>query len=32
VPSKVRIAYLLAVNEFNGMASVQLVLEHIEPA
>ena len=32
VPADVRAAYRLAVNEFNGMASVQLVLEHIEPA
>ena len=32
VPENVRAAYRLAVNEFNGMASVQLVLEHIEPA
>ncbi len=32
VPPSVRAAYRLAVNEFNGLASVQLVLEHIEPA
>ena len=32
VPANVRAAYRLAVNEFNGLASVQLVLEHIEPA
>jgi single-stranded-DNA-specific exonuclease len=32
VPPGVRAAYRLAVNEFNGLASVQLVLEHIEPA
>ena len=32
VPPNVRAAYRLAVNEFNGLASVQLVLEHIEPA
>jgi single-stranded-DNA-specific exonuclease len=32
VPPVVRAAYRLAVNEFNGLASVQLVLEHIEPA
>ena len=32
VPADVRAAYRLAVNEFNGMASVQLVLEHVEPA
>jgi single-stranded-DNA-specific exonuclease len=30
-PPVVRAAYRLAVNEFNGLASVQLVLEHIEP-
>ena len=32
MPLSVRAAYRLAVNEFNGLASVQLVLEHIEPA
>jgi len=32
VPESVRAAYRLAVNEFNGMSSVQLVLDHIEPA
>ncbi len=32
VPANVRAAYRLAVNEFNGLSSVQLVLEHIEPA
>jgi len=32
VPANVRAAYRLAVNEFNGLASVQLTLEHIEPA
>jgi single-stranded-DNA-specific exonuclease len=32
VPPSVRAAYRLAVNEFNGLAGVQLVLEHIEPA
>ncbi|MBI4987944.1 MAG: single-stranded-DNA-specific exonuclease RecJ [Rhodocyclales bacterium] len=31
-PPVVRAAYRLAVNDFNGLASVQLVLEHIEPA
>ena len=31
VPPGVRAAYRLAVNEFNGLASVQLVLEHMEP-
>jgi single-stranded-DNA-specific exonuclease len=30
-PASVRAAYRLAVNEFNGLASVQLVLEHFEP-
>ncbi len=29
-PDTVRAAYRLAVNEFNGLASVQLVLEHLE--
>jgi single-stranded-DNA-specific exonuclease len=32
VPADVRAAYRLAVNDFNGLSSVQLVLEHIEPA
>ncbi len=31
-PDKVRAAYRLAVNEFNGVSSVQLVLEYLEPA
>ena len=31
-PDKVRAAYRLAVNEFNGISSVQLVLEYLEPA
>ncbi len=31
VPARVRAAYRLAVNEFNGLSSVQLVLEHMEP-
>lgn len=31
-PESVRAAYRLAVNEFNGISSVQLVLEHLEPA
>ncbi|MBA3904647.1 MAG: single-stranded-DNA-specific exonuclease RecJ [Rhodocyclaceae bacterium] len=31
-PASVRAAYRLAVNEFNGLAGVQLVLEHFEPA
>ena len=32
LPADVRAAYRLAVNDFNGLSSVQLVLEHIEPA
>ena len=32
MPERVHCAYRLAVNEFNGLASVQLVLEHGEPA
>jgi hypothetical protein len=28
----VRAAYKLAVNEFNGMQNLQLVIEHWEPA
>ncbi|MEZ5614515.1 MAG: single-stranded-DNA-specific exonuclease RecJ [Rhodocyclaceae bacterium] len=31
-PATVHAAYRLAVNEFNGLAGVQLVLEHMEPA
>ncbi|MCX7174104.1 MAG: single-stranded-DNA-specific exonuclease RecJ [Proteobacteria bacterium] len=31
-PARIRVAYRLAVNEYNGVASVQLVLEHLEPA
>ena len=31
-PPRIHAAYRLAVNEFNGVASVQLVLEHLEPA
>ncbi|MFA6310679.1 MAG: single-stranded-DNA-specific exonuclease RecJ [Sterolibacterium sp.] len=31
-PQRVRVAYRLAVNEYNGVASVQLVLEHLEAA
>jgi single-stranded-DNA-specific exonuclease len=31
-PATVRAAYRLAVNEYNGVSSVQLMLEHIEPA
>jgi single-stranded-DNA-specific exonuclease len=30
-PGRIRAAYRLAVNEYNGVASVQLVLEHLEP-
>jgi len=31
-PARIRIAYRLTVNEYNGVASVQLVLEHLEAA
>ncbi|QID17852.1 single-stranded-DNA-specific exonuclease RecJ [Nitrogeniibacter mangrovi] len=31
-PATVRAAYRLAVNEYNGVSSVQLMLEHFEPA
>jgi len=31
-PPMVRAAYRLAVNEYNGVSSVQLMLEHLEPA
>ena len=31
-PASVRAAYRLAINEYNGVASVQLMLEHLEPA
>ncbi len=31
-PPRIRAAFRLDVNEFNGVAGVQLVLEHIEPA
>jgi len=30
LPSQVRAAYRIAVNEFNGLKSVQLTLEHVE--
>jgi hypothetical protein len=30
VPTKLRAAYRLAVNEFNGLKSVQLNVEHYE--
>src|SRR5712671_5834859 len=32
LPSSVRAAYRLSVNEFNGMQNLQLVIEHWEPA
>jgi len=32
VPPRIRAAYRLGVNEYNGLASVQLLLEHLEPA
>src|SRR6266436_125914 len=32
LPSPVRAAYRLSVNEFNGMQNLQLVIEHWEPA
>ncbi|MFA7267899.1 MAG: single-stranded-DNA-specific exonuclease RecJ [Sterolibacterium sp.] len=32
VPGRIRAAYRLAVNEYNGVANVQLTLEHLEPA
>ena len=31
LPARVRAAYRLAVNEYNGLKSVQLNLEHVEP-
>ncbi|MFA9440731.1 single-stranded-DNA-specific exonuclease RecJ [Uliginosibacterium sp. sgz301328] len=31
-PDRIRAAYRLAVNEYNGVSSVQLMLEHFEPA
>jgi single-stranded-DNA-specific exonuclease len=31
-PARIRAAYRLAVNEYNGLASVQLMLEYFEPA
>jgi single-stranded-DNA-specific exonuclease len=30
LPAQVRAAYRLAVNEFNGLRSVQLTVEHFE--
>ncbi|MBI5921709.1 MAG: single-stranded-DNA-specific exonuclease RecJ [Betaproteobacteria bacterium] len=32
VPQRIRAAYRLGLNEYNGLASVQLLLEHLEPA
>jgi len=32
LPSPVRAAYRLSVNEFNGMQNLQLVIEHWEQA
>jgi single-stranded-DNA-specific exonuclease len=32
VPDRIRVAYRLSINEFNGLQRVQLMLEHIEPA
>jgi single-stranded-DNA-specific exonuclease len=32
VPNRIRAAYRLSVNEYQGVASVQLMLEHFEPA
>jgi single-stranded-DNA-specific exonuclease len=29
--SRVRAAYRLAVNEYNGLKSIQLTVEHVEP-
>jgi single-stranded-DNA-specific exonuclease len=31
-PTRIRAAFRLDINEFNGMASVQLIVEHFEPA
>lgn len=31
-PAAITAAYRLDINEFNGLASVQLILEHLEPA
>jgi single-stranded-DNA-specific exonuclease len=30
LPPRIRAAYRLTVNEFNGLKSVQLTLEHVE--
>ncbi|TVO63640.1 single-stranded-DNA-specific exonuclease RecJ [Denitromonas ohlonensis] len=32
VPASIHAAYRLSVNEYNGVSSVQLMIEHIEPA
>ena len=32
VPDRIRVAYRLSINEFNGQQSVQLMFDHIEPA
>lgn len=32
VPARIRAAYRLATNEYQGVSSVQLMLEHLEPA
>ena len=32
VPATIHAAYRLSVNEYNGVSSVQLMIEHIEPA
>lgn len=32
VPPSVRAAYRLAINDFNGQQSVQLIVEHLEPS
>ncbi|MDD5247759.1 MAG: single-stranded-DNA-specific exonuclease RecJ [Rhodocyclaceae bacterium] len=31
-PARIRAAFRLDINEFNGLASVQLIVEHFEPA
>ena len=31
-PARVKVAYKLDVNDWNGLASVQLLIEHLEPA
>jgi hypothetical protein len=32
VPDKIRVAYRLSINDFNGQQTVQLMLDHIEQA